>query len=39
MPELSRRQLFGGAAVAATAVALRPTVAAAAPAPGGGTVR
>ena len=38
MPELSRRQLFGGAALAATAVAL-PTAAAAAPGRGGGAVR
>ncbi|MGZ4540172.1 MAG: flavin monoamine oxidase family protein [Blastococcus sp.] len=36
MPELSRRQLVSGAALAAGAVALRPTPAAAAPTPGSG---
>ena len=35
MPELSRRQLVSGAALAAGAVALHPTVAEAAPTPTG----
>jgi monoamine oxidase len=37
MPELSRRHLMSGAALAAGAAVLHPTLAAAAPAPSGGT--
>jgi monoamine oxidase len=38
MPDFSRRRLFGGAALAATAAVLRPTVATAAPTRSGGTL-